>query len=67
MNPTTRTIAPVIAAVFLFVAAHWIVAQPAAGEAQDAAVTGSISAPFEYYPAQFAGQFGETGEHIPTF
>ena len=66
MNPTTRTIAPVLAAVFLFAAAHWIVAQPA-GEARDAAATGSISAPFQYYPAQFAGQFGESGEHIPTF
>jgi len=67
MNPTTRTIAPVLAAVFLFAAVHWIVAQPTAGQAQDAAVTKSTSAPFEYYPAQFAGQFGETGEHIPTF
>jgi len=67
MTPTTRTIAPVLAAVFVFAAAHWIVTQPTAGQAQDAAATQSISAPFEYYPAQFAGQFGETGEDIPTF
>ena len=67
MNPTTRTIAPVVAVIFVFAAAHWIVAEPAAGVAQESAVTGSISAPFEYYPAQFDGQFSEAGEHIPTF
>lgn len=67
MNPKTRTIAPVLAAAFLFAAAYWIVAQPTAGEAQDGAVTKSISALFEYYPAQFTGQFDETGEDIPTF
>jgi len=67
MNPTTRTIAPVLATAFVLAAAHWIVAQPMTGQVQDAAVTGSISVPFEYYPAQFAGQFGESGEHIPTF
>jgi hypothetical protein len=66
MNPTTRTIAPIVAIVFLFAAAHWTVAQPGAEAAQEPQ-TGIISSAFEYYPAQFAGQFSDGGEHIPTF
>ena len=62
---STRTIAPVVAVLFLFAATHWMVQRPAAEAAEEPAT--DVSAPFEYYPAQFVSQAAESAADYPTF